>query len=454
MNSKSYTLGIDFGTTSLSLVLVDSKTREVIKQLSNIHNAYITYPENWRKEQDLSIIGKCLIDSLDQMLFFVDGNIDSIGLTGQQHGIIGLDIDGKAITNLVTWQDESTLVIQSDGQSIIGQMEKLNPDLIVFAGYGLATLYKWVNIDKIAEIVRFTDVADYFGRMLTLNFGSNLMHPSMAHSMGAFDVFTDSWDISGIQKLNLELQLFPEIQALPGQIGFASFSNKNKQTQVYTAIGDNQASFMGTVGDAKKAMLINIGTGAQISVAIDRKTAAKIKINNPNTEIRPFLGNTFLLSTNFINGGGVYKSLHDFFELCATQLFGLKVGEVRNTLWQDMERIANEYNGSDAMNVFPMFNGTRSNPKLRGSIGNIGTNNFTPDNLIYSTLRGMAEMYKNAIPQKVLKQVHVIYGSGNGIKHNVLMRHLLSEVFERDVVVNDFNEEAALGVALMIKAQF
>lgn len=449
MISNSYTLGIDFGTTSLSMVLVNSQTREVVKQLSIIHNAYITFPESWRKEQDLSILGKCLTDALDQMLFFADGNIDSIGLTGQQHGIIGLNSEGIAVTNLVTWQDESTLVIQSDGQSIIGRMRKLIPDLTVFAGYGLATLYKWVNFDKRPEIVRFTDVADYFGRILTLNFRSNLMHPSMAHSMGAFDVFADSWDISSLQKLNLGLQLFPEIHTLPEPIGFAYFSEKNKKIPVYTAIGDNQSSFMGTVGDAKNAMLINIGTGAQISIAISRKTAEKMKVNNADTEIRPFLDDTYLLSTNFTSGGGVYQSLHDFFELCATQLFGLQALEVRNTLWQHMERIANEYNDNDPMNVFPMFNGTRSNPDLRGSISHIGTHNFTPDNLIYSTLRGMAETYKNAVPQNVLNKVSTIYGSGNGIKRNTLMSHILSEVFEKDIVIGGCDEEAALGAALM-----
>ena len=67
---------------------------------------------------------KCLYDAIEQILLFADGNINYIGLTGQQYGIIGLNIEGKAITNLVTWQDESTLQELYDGQSIIGQMKK------------------------------------------------------------------------------------------------------------------------------------------------------------------------------------------------------------------------------------------------------------------------------------------------------------------------------------------
>ena len=124
MDSNSYTLGIDFCTTSLSLILVHSKAREVVKQLSITHNAYISFSESWRKEQDLSVLEKCLYDAIEQILLFADGNINSIGLTGQQHGIIGLNIEGKAITNLVTWQDESKLQELYDGQSIIGQMKK------------------------------------------------------------------------------------------------------------------------------------------------------------------------------------------------------------------------------------------------------------------------------------------------------------------------------------------
>ena len=155
-----------------------------------------------------------------------------------------------------------------------------------------------------------------------------------------------------------------------------------------------------------------------------------------------------------ISGGGIYKCLYDFFERCALQIFGLPIDEVRETLWQNMEKIGTteSLNNSEPLNIYPMFNGTRSEPTIRGSISNIGTNNFTPDNLIVSTLRGMAKTYKEAIPINVLKQVRTIYGSGNGIKRNALMCRILSEVFEKQIIVSDCNEEAALGAAMYVMA--
>ena len=60
-----------------------------------------------------------------------------------------------------------------------------------------------------------------------------------------------------------------------------------RNRQVTTAIGDNQASFLGAAGKEENTLLVNMGTGGQISILSDQYFAEK------GIEARPFLnGNT------------------------------------------------------------------------------------------------------------------------------------------------------------------
>lgn len=66
---------------------------------------------------------------------------------------------------------------------------------------------------------------------------------------------------------------------------------------VTTAIGDNQASFLGAVGNENGTLLVNIGTGGQISVLSDQYFA------EDGIEARPFLDGKYLLVGASLCGG-------------------------------------------------------------------------------------------------------------------------------------------------------
>ena len=85
---------------------------------------------------------------------------------------------------------------------------------------------------------------------------------------------------------------------------------------VCAALGDNQASFLGSVSDPDGA-LINIGTGSQISFLSDSTEC-------PDTmEARPYAGGKFLWAASALCGGRAYALLKQFFEQCI-EMAGLK----------------------------------------------------------------------------------------------------------------------------------
>jgi len=100
-------IGIDIGTTTISGVVLDNKTEEKSRTLESktIENgSFITTANEWEKIQDAELIARKAQGLLD---YFLDKypDVQKIGLTGQMHGIVYIDKDGKCISPLYTWQD-------------------------------------------------------------------------------------------------------------------------------------------------------------------------------------------------------------------------------------------------------------------------------------------------------------------------------------------------------------
>ena len=78
---------------------------------------------------------------------------------------------------------------------------------------------------------------------------------------------------------------------------------------VTVCIGDNQASFLGSV-PSDDAVLINVGTGAQISYIVDRDTALEIAGDPASgAEIRPYDGKKYLAAGCSLCGGREHSPL-------------------------------------------------------------------------------------------------------------------------------------------------
>ena len=76
-----------------------------------------------------------------------------------------------------------------------------------------------------------------------------------------------------------------------------------KDIPVTVAIGDNQASFLGAAGSENNTLLVNMGTGGQISVLTDQY------FETEGIEARPFLGGKYLLVGASLCGGKAYALL-------------------------------------------------------------------------------------------------------------------------------------------------
>jgi sedoheptulokinase len=278
----------------------------------------------------------------------------------------------------------------------------------------------------------------------------------MADSIGCFDGSSHSWDRSYIERLGIDEDFFPDVvcpSCICGTVRDEKVSSlmQNRDVPIGVAIGDNQASFIGSVRDFYLTLLVNIGTGSQISFAVESidELSKTQKIDGYDVVVRPFIEGGYIVAGNALSGGGSYAALYNFFRKAGSQLFG--INDFKN-LWDRMENLAaavqKRSRSHERLVVNPLFAGRRSNPEERGRIEGISLGNFIPEVIIFETLRGIATVLKDMIDERIIEKITRIVGSGNGLRKNSVLRNILSDQFKQRVYVPRYTEEAAIGAAL------
>ncbi len=403
-------IGIDIGTTSICGVAVETENGEILKSLTKPNNSFIKTEKNYEKIQDTDIIMQSVFEILSEL----DAkNLSAIGFSGQMHGIVYTDENGDAVSPLYIWQDERAALEYKDGKSYAEHLG-------CFAGYGLATdFYNDVN-GLVPDSAKYLcTVADY-AVMKLCGLKKPLVHITNAASLGCFDIENN--------RFILDNPRLPDVTA-----DFKSAGEYNG-IPVCVALGDNQASFIGSVSDSDNA-LINVGTGSQISWLTDNL------VNAEGVENRPFDGKKYLAAGCALCGGRAFAMLEKLFREIA-----ILSGNNIDSMYPQIDKILDN-KAETTLEADCRFCGTRNDPSVRGSILNISEDNFTAADLAYSVLEGMSlelyDMYKNG-----RKNVKKLVCSGNGIRKNSALRRIVSEMFACEIKIPFYAEEASYGAAL------
>ena len=403
-------IGIDIGTTSICGVCADPESGKILDSVTLANESFIKSDKDFERIQNTEIIMNAVysvLDSLDVQ------NAAAIGFSGQMHGIVYTDANGNAVSPLYTWQDARANAEYKDGKSFAEQLG-------CFAGYGLATdFYNDVNGIIPENTAYLCTIADYAVMQLCGN-TKPVCHITNAASLGCFDVSENLF--------KLDNPRLPEVTANFKVCG------KYKGVPVSVALGDNQASFIGSVSNSGDALL-NVGTGAQISWLSDSPVTAE------SVETRPFDGKRYLAAGCSLCGGRAFAMFEKFCREIANAA-GADVDSYYPILNKMLESKTETELTGDCR-----FCGTRPDPSIRGSYSGISENSFTPADFALATLDGMAQelfdMYSAAD-----KKASGIVCSGNGVRKNAALRRIISNKFGCEIKIPFYEEEAAYGAAL------
>ncbi len=424
-------VGIDIGTTTVSAVVYDIGAKRLVKECSLEHNSYNCTEIYF--EQDVDAIMEKAQGLLYSILDSYNGII-SIGVTGQMHGIVYINSEGEAVSNLATWQDKRAEQKLQNGKSACELIKEITGEKIA-TGYGIAThYYNTLNGKVPDEAVGFCSIMDLF-IMKICKVKRTLTHASVASSFGLFDIKNGAFMTDKLSLLGIDKSFLPEVTNESLVIG------KCREIPVYVAIGDNQASFFGSVGEDDSTLLVNIGTGSQVSMVSDYTEP------NDELELRPFVNGKYLICGSALCGGYAYSMLEKFFRSYIASSTGKESPQ-----YDIMYKLACEAYESkkEGLCVDTSFFGKRSNPDLKGSISKIDGQNLTPSALVLGTLQGMCDelcgLY-GAFPKKGAR----IVASGGAVRKNEILKRLIEDTFGMSVLVSQIKEDAAKGAALFCR---
>ena len=422
INDSSLLLGVDAGTTTLSLILVSAATGDVIHRRTLPNDSRLPESDG-QSMQDAQRIANLALDAVASLLDAFPG-ISAIGVTGQMHGVVCLDESGSAVSPLYTWQNPlASAGICDEIRSKTGHQ--------VYSGYGHATLYALSKSGLLPGHARqYCTIMDYIVLRLTGR-KAPIMHSTNAASLGLWDLKAGCFDENALHLL------LPETLNIPAVTGACCCAGHHRGIPVSIAIGDNQASFMGSVQDESCSLLLNYGTGSQLSLLCASP-------DMPGGEIRPYLNGQYLLCSSALCGGRAYAMLEQFFAAFAAQAgFGGK------THYDTLNVLADEaYRHGSRLRVATQFCGTRQQPDLRGSITGIDEAHFTPGALALGVLQGMADELHDGFDAARHPQICRMVASGNAVRKNPVLRSVLRDTFSMDLSLTMHPEEAALGAAL------
>jgi sugar (pentulose or hexulose) kinase len=455
----SVVVGIDLGTTTITALALNAESGDVLATVTVPTPAETTAPAHkargrceWHAVRIAEAAGECLCQ-LSRRLGAAWARLAGLGLTGQQHGTVLLDGLWPQ-TPFIGWQDRRGEETYPGGNlTYVGEaLRRAGDDAAqrtgcrLAAGYMAVTLFWLQTNNMLPGGARACFIADYFGGILT---GTRpVTDPTCAASSGVFDCKAGAWDADLIEALGLSLSSFHEIRPSGAPLGtvtaeMAEATELPEGLPVFVGIGDNQASFLGSVADRDESVLVNVGTGGQVSAYSDDFRY------DPMLETRPYPGGGYLLAEAGLCGGRSYAVLERFYRQAGEQLCGVVTGE---PLYAVMNRLAASVpRGADGLACEPFFTGTRHDPARRASWTGVSAENFTPGHITRALLEGMARAFRagyDAVARLGGGKTRLI-GAGNGLRENPVLARCVSDEFGLPLRVPRHREEAAFGAALL-----
>lgn len=447
-------MGIDIGTTTISIILMDTAGRGIKAHTTVNHQSFLKGENPEEKIQDPEGIWQITKEKMEALIRMY-GMPDGIGLTGQMHGMLYTDEEGNAAGPLYTWQDGSGNLPLYDKKSSADILKESVG--AAAAGYGLTTHYYLQRKGRIpAEARKMTTISDYIAMKLC-GHKSPVISADMAASFGCFDLEKKRFLYEALENVGVDTSFLPEVRK-----GYFIVGKTKEGVPVMAAMGDNQASFMGAAcsvcnesavlkkpaasAESQGGMaLINIGTGSQISFISETYCSCEGIL-----ESRPYTEDRYLLVGSPLCGGRAYAMLEQFYR----EVSGTKES-LYDTMYQQAKEFIGQFGADAAWKVTTTFSGTRDNPQERGRIEGICGENFHPGALTVGVIRGILE----ELHQQYVKMCEMtgrragrLVGSGNGFRKNPLMQKLAEEIFGLKAEIPEYQEEAACGAAMCMEA--
>ncbi len=445
----AYIIGIDIGTSGTKTVLFGQDGTKIASKT-------VEYPlyqprADWA-EQEPADWWRATVEGIAAVTAGIDkSEIASIGLSGQMHGLVMLDGDGKVLRRSIIWCDQRTSaecdeITERVGKERLMQIT-LSPALTGFT----ASKILWVrkNEPEIYEKCKTVLLPkDYIRYMLT---GERATDVSDASGMQLLDIARRDWSEEVTDKLGIDRSLLGKVYESPEVTGKVSESASRATglpvgIPVVGGAGDNAASAVGCGVVSGDRAFTTIGTSGVV-FAHSPKLAY-----DPEGRIHSFCAavpNEWHVMGVVQSAGLSLRWFRDNF--CSTEEADADARGV------DVYKVMDEYAagvpvGANKLIYLPYLMGERTphlDPFAKGAFIGLSATHTRHD-MLRAVMEGVTFALRDSLSlfgaAGITPETMMACGGGSS---SPLWRQMLADAFGCEVMTAASNEGGALGAALL-----
>jgi xylulokinase len=442
MTAKRYFLGIDVSTTGSKALLIDA-AGAVVATASAPHT--LQTPRPLWSEQNPEEWWTASCAAIRKVLSEAGAGGDSVaavGLTGQMHGLVLLDADGKVLRPAILWNDQRTGAQCDEIRTRLGKGR-----LIQITGNDALTGFTapkilWVQENEPAVYAKARHILlpkDYLRYRLT---GGYAMDKADGSGTILFDLKKRNWSPELLSALDIPAQWLPPTYEGPEFTGVVSpLAAAETGLKVGTPVAAG--------GGDQAAQAVGVGAVEPGIIALTLGTSGVVFATTPTALIEP------------------EGRLHAFCHAVPGRwhFMGVMLSAAGSLQWyrdtvapeMDFDSLLKEAEavsaGSEGLQFLPYLSGERTphpDPLARGAWIGL-TLRHTRGHLTRAVLEGVAYGLKDGfglMRDAGLGDSRQVRVSGGGAK-SALWRQILASVLESELVTVNTTEGAAFGAALL-----
>ena len=438
---RTLILGLDSGTQSTKVLVVDARHGKVVASASQSYElipdlppgAKEQHPHTWRDAAAVAIR-----QALRQARASAS-EVKAIGVSGQQHGFVPLDMEGEVIRPAKLWCDTSTTAECAEITESLGGLKGAIKAVgnAILPGF-TAPKILWLKKHEPANYARLHTVLlphDYLNFWLT---GRRVMEYGDASGTALLDVRKRQWSPEALAAIDRGLKdKLPPLISSDEPVGKLQTSaaralDLNADVLVSAGGGDNMMGAIGTGNTRAGIVTASFGTSGTIYACSEKP------VIDPRGEIAAFCDSTNrwlpLLCTMNVT--------------TATEMARTAYGWTHEKLSSSVSRIAP---GSGGLLLLPYLEGERT-PNIPDGTGvflGATARTFSENHFARATMEGVT-LGMNYGLRRLSKLGVVpsqIRATGGGARSKV-WRQIMADVFNAEVVTLSVSEGAAYGAAL------
>jgi len=467
--SSSYILGVDIGTTSVKVCLLDSKTQDVLAGFAEDHHAdAVSDVGAVGSEQEVRKLISTLNLCVGQIPIKQRERVSYVGVCGQMHGCVLWKTDANStgrdqadklevpslVSPLYTWQDARC------DTTFLNSLPK--PPSPLHTGFACATLL-WLQRHRPTFLADFDRCGTIMDLVVSLLLGLDrpITSPQVATSMGYFWT-GEGWDEKALTGAGLSINLLPRVGESGDLVGVMTkaWCGIPIGVKVCSGFGDLQCSVRAILAFDNKGSqftdaVINVSTSAQVAFVMPPEFKPSKWEGGKIDPVQyfPYMQGYLAVAASLTGGNALAAFVQTIQGWCSE--LGISIGQehVWNCL---LERAQNAPSTSmpepsTRMSIVPTLWGERHDPQAKASVHDIQMENLDLGSLTRSLFRGLVENLASMLSRSQLQDAGInrLLGSGGALARNPVLQHEVSNVYQLPLTMVG-EREACLGAALAI----